>query len=422
MAGKQWEKHPIQKKACALLNAHEDTLLVGGSRSTKTSIIVRNIILRAIKTPSRHLIVRKTHNSMRSSLWKTTIPEVMAGFFPGLKYKQNQQDFYITVPTKCGGTSEIWLTGIDDKDRVEKILGNEYSTIFANEVSQISYDAITTLRTRLAQNSGLTLRFYYDCNPPSKAHWCYKEFIKKEVPGTREKSNLDSAWLFMNPEDNPLLSKSYMNRLNALPKRQRDRYLKGLFLSDVEGALWNDEMISNANTLSHGDLKKVVVVVDPAVTNNKDSDEVGIVVVGVDHNDIGVVLFDATTKASTRVWAQRVVNLYERFDANCVVAEVNQGGDLVEDVLKNINRSIKVVKVRANKGKHARAEPVSELYELNRVSHDPVEPESLLELENQLTEYVPMDSNYSPGRLDGVVWGLTHLMIRKPKQVNVAFQ
>ncbi len=406
-----------QKEACRVLNNHDETLLVGGSRSAKTSIIVRNMAMRAIKIPSRHLIVRKSFNHVKTSIWYDTLPKVMKGFFPGMPYKENRTDWFITLPTICGNESQIWFGGTDDKERVEKILGNEYSTIFANEVSQISYDAITTLRTRLAENTGLSLKFYHDCNPPSKAHWSYQEFIEKLVPGTREESKVDTGYLFMNPHDNiENLPEKYIKILESLPKRQRERFLDGLFLTDVEGALWSDQMISDAITKPFGELKQVIICVDPAVTYNKNSDEVGIVAAGLDHNNVGVILKDATTKATTRVWAQRVVNLYHQFEANRVVVETNQGGDLVIDVLKNIDKSIKVVKVHASKGKFARAEPVSELYEMGLVAH----AEQMPELEAQLTEYVPMDSSYSPGRLDAVVWALTYLMIRKAKTVNVA--
>lgn len=420
----QFQLFPKQREARDLLNdpANEDILLVGGSRSTKTSLIIRNIILRAQKLPSRHLIARKAFNHVKTSIWHDTFPKMMRGFFPGVKYHPNKSDWFITIPCAKNklnpdgdGESQIWFGGTDDKERVEKILGNEYSTIFTNEVSQMSYDSITTLRTRLAENSGLMQKFYYDCNPPSKAHWSYQEFIKKLVPGTREASQLASAWLLMNPMDNPLLSDAYMRRLMALPKRQRDRYLYGLFLSDVEGALWTDQMISDARTLQYGELVKTVIAVDPAVTHQENSDETGIIAAGLDVNGTGVILEDHSIKASTLTWAQRVVNAYNKHEANCVVVEVNQGGDLVRDALKNIDRSIKVVDVRASKGKFARAEPVSELYELGSVAH----AKDFVELDGQLTEYVPLNCKKSPDRLDALVWALTHLMIKKPKTVRV---
>lgn len=418
MSEKKARLNRKQIEARDLINNYEHVLLYGGSRSSKTTALVRNIIIRALKTPSRHLIVRKAFNHVKASIWYDTFPKVMALFFPGLKYKENKSDWFITIKCPGGGESQIWFGGIDDKERVEKILGNEYSTILCNEVSQFGYDAVTTLRTRLAENSGLNLRMYYDCNPPGKGHWSYQEFVKKVIPGTREASRLDSAYLLMNPKDNiENLPPNYIKLLESLPKRQRQRYLEGLFLSDVEGALWTDKMVSDARTLKHGEIIKTVIAVDPAVTNQENSDETGIVACGLDEFGNGVVIKDHSVKASTRTWAQRVINAYHHHDANYIVAEVNQGGDLVEDALKNIDQSIKVVKVHASKGKFARAEPVSELYELGKVAHSA----EMIELEGQLTEYVPLNTKKSPDRLDALVWGLTHLMIRKPIQVNVAF-
>ena len=408
-----------QIAACEVLNNHQHSLIYGGSRSGKTTIIIRNIVLRAMMTPSRHLVGRFRFNHAKTSLWYDTIPKVMRMEFPGVAYHMNKSDWFMTIPVDAkagGGQSEIWLGGFDDKERVEKILGNEYSTMFLNECSQIKYDAVTLLRTRLAENSGLRLRAYYDCNPSGKAHWTYQEFIKGLIPGTKEKSILDTGYMTINPYDNAVnLPEEYFNILKSLPKRQRERFLDGLFLQDVDGALWTDQMCSDARAKVPGELIKVVVAVDPAVSNNPDSDETGIVVCGLDENKQGVVIEDLTLKASTRVWAQRAVNAYHKHDANEIVVEVNQGGDLVEDVLKNIDKSIKVVKVRASKGKFARAEPISALYESEDVAHLP----GLDDLESQITEYVPMNSKESPGRLDALVWGLTRLMVKKAAQIHI---
>jgi phage terminase large subunit-like protein len=176
-------------------------------------------------------------------------------------------------------------------------------------------------------------------------------------------------------------------------------------------------MISDAITKQPGELVKTVVAVDPAVSNQENSDETGIIVASVDNNGDGVVQADLSCKTSTATWAQRAVNAYYQYDANYIVVEVNQGGDLVEDVLKNIDNSIKVVKVRASKGKFARAEPISELYELGKVAH----VEHMLELEDQLTQYVPLNSKKSPDRLDALVWALTDLILDKKRKIHVAF-
>ena len=414
---KPFRKTDKQRQACETLNSCEHALLFGGSRSGKTFIIVRNIILRAIKVPSRHLITRLRFNHAKTSLWYDTIPKVFELCFPNIKYNPNKADWFIEIPTQIPGkTSQIWLGGIDDKDRVEKILGNEYSTIHINEASQISYDAITILRTRLAEKTALRNKMYYDLNPPGKKHWSYQEFIEKVIPKTKEKSLLDSSYLLMNPVDNiENLPETYLKILESLPKRQRQRFLEGKYLSDVEGALWTDQMVSGALTKQYGEIIKTVIAVDPATTNNPSSDECGIVCCELDENREGVIEGDYSGKMSTSTWAQRVVNLYNEKKANAVVVEVNQGGDLVEDVLKNLDKSVKVIKVHASKGKFARAEPISALYEQGKIAHKDTMPD----LEAELTEWISLDSNASPNRLDAMVWGLTHLMVRTQSQIHI---
>lgn len=410
-----------QIDACEILNHHEHSMLYGGSRSGKTTIIVRNIILRAMKTPSRHLMARFRFNHAKMSLWYDTIPKVMKMCFPGVRWTENKSDWFITLHlgTDAEGnklTSEIWLGGVDDKDRVEKILGNEYSTIYLNECSQINYEAVTMLHTRLAENSGLKLRFYYDCNPPGKKHWTYQMFVEGKIPGTQDNHKYNCEYLLLNPGDNTdNLPEAYIRILESLPKRQRDRFLHGLFLTDIEGALWTDAQISEAKVKPSTIVVKTVIAVDPAVTNNDTSDETGIVPCSIDDTGDGIVHDDWSCKASTQTWAQRVVNCYYAYDANYVVAETNQGGDLVIDAIKNIDPTIKVVKVHASKGKFARAEPVQQLYEQGKIRHEKECP--LLEAE--MTEWVPEDSSGSPNRIDALVWGLSHLMITKQTRIHV---
>lgn len=413
-----FKKTPKQVEACEALNNHTHTLLFGGSRSGKTTIIVRNIILRALKKPSRHLIARFRFNHAKASLWYDTIPKVLRMCFPGVRYTENKSDWFITLhlgtDPETGedrGESQLWLGGVDDKDRVEKILGNEYSTIYLNECSQIEYDAVTMLRTRLAENTGLKLRFYYDCNPPGKKHWTYVEFVEKLIPKTKEPSKLTSTgYILLNPKDNMAnLPQEYMDILESLPERQRQRFLEGKFLSDIEGALWTDQQLSDARMKEGGVIIKTIIAIDPAVTNNPDSDETGIIACSLDENQDGIVHEDQSGKCSTLTWANRAVNMYYKYDANFIVAETNQGGDLVVDAIKNIDPNIKVVTVHASKGKFARAEPVQQLYEQGKIRHDDTFPD----LDAELTEWVPEDTSESPNRLDALVWGLSYLMIKK---------
>ena len=422
-------KTPDQEIACRVLNRTMNPFLVGGSRSGKTTVIVRNIMLRAHKKSSRHLMCRSVFNHAKTSLWHDTIPKVMNLCFEGGRYKPkfSKSDWFIEFKIGFNKTSQIWLGGTDSKERVEKILGNEYSTIYANECSQIPYGAITTLRTRLAENSGLNLRFYYDANPPTKKHWTYQEFIEKKIPFTHEKSKLDSAVLFMNPRGNVAnLPPGYIEQfLETLPKREKQRFLEGKYQNEVEGALWTDDMISWANAMPLGKAVKTIVAVDPATTDNPGSDECGIIVCSLDENGRGVVEADRTVKGRPAVWAKAVVKAYEDFDANYVVAESNQGGEMVTEVIQKYqgNNRIRIKLVHASKGKYARADPVSVLYEQGEVGHRT----PMLELEEEYTEWVPPSGDKeavktvsSPNRLDASVWGFTDLF-KLGKKAQLAF-
>jgi phage terminase large subunit-like protein len=183
-------------------------------------------------------------------------------------------------------------------------------------------------------------------------------------------------------------------------------------LDDVPGALWTALMLSRARVdpaiLPH--FARIVVAVDPAVSATESSNETGIIVVGSFENTLtrtmdAVVLEDVSGKYSPEAWARAVDKAYVRWHADRVVAEVNQGGDLVEANLRQVDRSIPVKQIHAKRGKYLRAEPVATLYEQDRVKHAGLFPE----LEAQMSEWVPGED--SPDRLDALVHGITDLVI-----------
>jgi len=383
------------------LNTNFETLLYGGSRSGKTAVILRNIIIRALKRPSRHLIARKHFNHARVSILLDSLPKILSSAFPGLPYHIDRKDWFVRV-----GDSEIWVAGLDDKDRTEKILGTEYSTVFLEEASQISESSAAMVKSRLAENSGLALKLYIACNPPSRKHWLYKDYV---LPGKPS--------LLMNPVHNVMnLPADYLQILQGLPSRQRLRFLEGKFLEDIEGALWTTEMIDIARTVPFDEPKVTVVGVDPSVTGKTYSNRAGIIVAARDKNWHAKVLSDKTLKATPRQWAQQVVNTYHAYSANAVVVETNQGGDMVKTIIHNIDRSVKVVPVWSKHGKIVRAEPVAALYEQEKVNHAP----GLSDLEEEMTTYSPLEDCESPDRLDALVIALSYLMLGKKGQFHVA--
>ena len=198
-------------------------------------------------------------------------------------------------------------------------------------------------------------------------------------------------------------------------------------LEEAEGALWTTDMLDKAS-IKHDEvphLNRIVVALDPAVTANAESDMTGIVVAGIDVNGIVYVLGDYTERLSPQGWASKAISLYHQYNADRVVAEVNQGGDMVKQTIHGEDETIPFKAVRASRGKYARAEPISALYERGIVKHvaNPPDGSSLNELETQMRTWEPLGSIGSPDRLDALVWAITDLSLNgyaKP-QLTLAY-
>jgi len=194
--------------------------------------------------------------------------------------------------------------------------------------------------------------------------------------------------------------------------------LYGELLEEIEGALWTRNIIEKSRVTKDDlpEFQRIVVAIDPAVTSSENSDETGIVVCGMTSSKQYYVLDDRTLRATPDNWARTAVNAYQDWRADRIVAEINNGGDLVTAVLKQVEPSIPVKTVHASRGKKVRAEPITALYEQGRVHHVGAFPK----LEDQLVIWTP-DSNQSPDRLDALVWALTELSGGQslPKGVNL---
>ena len=231
----------IQRNALALLKSGaKHILLFGGSRSGKTTVLVMAIIYRALRfAGSRHLICRYRAKDARSSVLRETL-------FPWLDNTVGKNGYtYLThesVITLFNG-SEIWIGGLGDKEQADKILGHEYNTIYFNEISQLSYAAVTTAYSRLAMRvEGCRNIFFYDCNPGSPLHWAYKIFVLKRTFLTGEpleKAELYASML-LNPEDNrDNLPEDYIaDILDVLPEKQKARFRDGLWVK-AEGVIYD---------------------------------------------------------------------------------------------------------------------------------------------------------------------------------------
>lgn len=229
-----FKKTNKQKLAIKLLKSQAKYIMAyGGSRSGKTFILIYALIVRASKVKSRHCILRLKFNAVKKSVWLDTLPKLLNLCFPGLPIKFNNQDYYATLPNG----SEIWIGGLDNEKQMEKILGNEYSTLFFNECSQIPYAAVEMGLTRLAEKNKLVNKAYFDENPPVKRHWSYQLFIRQINPKTGLQINKERyACLLMNPEDNKEnIDEGYFEILEGLSPDERARFEFGEFADGHDG-------------------------------------------------------------------------------------------------------------------------------------------------------------------------------------------
>jgi phage terminase large subunit-like protein len=396
-------------------------LLEGGSRSGKTFLLTRNVAMRAIKAPkSRHAIFRFRFNAVKASIVLDTFPRVMELCFPNVDYEISKTDWF----ARMSGDSEIWFGGLDDKERTEKVLGQEHATIYLNEASQIPLESRNLAVTRLAQKvnqiidgkaSPLKPRMYCDLNPPSKAHWAYRLFVEKVDPETRIAlpNPQDYARFRINPQDNAEnISDGYLDTLKSLSARLQRRFLQGEWADANPSALFHETDIDKWRVLDGKlpDFVRVIVGVDPSGsgdTDNADNDEIGIVIGALGTDGNAYLLEDCTVKAGQATWAKVATTAYDRHKADCVVAEQNFGGAMVQNTIQTARPRTPYKAVTASRGKAVRAEPFSALYEQGKVRH--VGDFRLLEDELCGFSTNGYTGEGSPNRADAWVWVLAEL-------------
>jgi len=266
-------------------------------------------------------------------------------------------------------------------------------------------------------------------NPTSIHHWIYQRFYKGQMPDGSDVpddfAGVAGAATFIHmhwTDCRRHLAPSWIEAAERCKQFRPARYAwmyDGRWQQDTEGALWNHSLIQKAKSqrIDMSELVQIAVALDPSVTSDGDQDEVGLVCAGKTADGRYLVFSDRSGTMSVGEWADKAIIAYQQFQANAIVAEVNQGGDLVEKGIRNaaqalqrtdstINpQSIRVCPVRASKGKLLRAEPIATLYEFGKVAHLP----GLTKLETEMCTYTGKTGEPSPGRLDALVWALSWL-------------
>ncbi len=272
------------------------------------------------------------------------------------------------------------------------------------------------------------------------ASWRYTESFDQAMLGLRLGNNPQTVItttprptkiirdLAKDPTTHVTRGSTYDNRSNLAPAffaeiikkyegtRLGRQELNAEILDDNPNALWKRERIDELRVTKMPELRRVVVGVDPAVTSNENSDETGIIIAALGEDEHAYILNDLSLTASPDGWARKAVWGYQEYGADRLIGEANNGGDLIETVIRTIDRHVAYKKVHASRGKVKRAEPIAALYEQGRVHH----VGSFPKLEDQMCMYDSQDENGdSPDRMDALVWALTELMIKPHKEFTV---
>jgi predicted phage terminase large subunit-like protein len=220
---------------------------------------------------------------------------------------------------------------------------------------------------------------------------------------------------------------TYENRANLAPgffdqvirkyegTRLGRQELNAELLDDTPGALWSHSIIDAARQAAAPNLTRIVVAIDPATTSGDDADETGIAVVGKDNQGHGYVLADASGKYQPIEWAKIAIAAYRAHRADRIVAETNNGGDMVAASLRMVDPNVPFTAVHASRGKVTRAEPVSALCEQGRMHHIGTFPQLEDQMTNFTSDFDRQTAGYSPDRVDALVWAVTDLMLADMK-------
>jgi phage terminase large subunit-like protein len=420
-------RNPFQLRAERAYYAPNPYVLnAGGSGGGKSFGIMAWIIERCIYCPgSRNLILRRTRTAVKDTLWSQVLPDVLKAF-PGLRETIDLNITDLTVTFRNG--SVMKFAGLEEGENRDKVLGQSLTTVWMNECTDFNYRDFEDIDTRLRyivdgpNGKPIPVKLLLDCNPTKKAHFAYKLFVEKIDPITKQPLVNPNDYVLIEtpPEANAAnLSADYIEKLKRMSPEARRRFYLGQWGDDVDNALWTEANVNEHRVPAQTPqewrerLTRIAISVDPSITANDKSDECGITVQGIDADGHGYVLEDLSMKAVPDVWGKAVIEAYQRWQADLITVEGNQGKLLLNHLLNSIDPTAAVKLTTAYKDKVSRAEPVSALYARGLVHHAGV----FDRLEDQMyaieTGYKKGMRGKSPDRVDAMVWGFTELMVAK---------
>jgi phage terminase large subunit-like protein len=403
----QWGVAPRHQQWPAPGDPWNCWLLLGGRGAGKTRAgaeWIRHVVDHA-RTPQRIALVSETYADGR---------EVMIGGPSGLAALGDEDHRPRYEPSR---RRLVWPSGsvgyVFSSEDPDGLRGHQFHAAWCDELAKWRYAEETWSNLQLALRLGAHPRTAVTTTP--RPIPLLKRLLAAKGTHVTRATTYDNA---------KNLSRAFLDEIAAAYEGTRlgRQELHGELVEDVAGALWTHATI-DASRISapqgfHQSLDRIVVAVDPPVTSGEGADECGIIVAGVLHGSTrtAFVLADRSARGlSPRDWAKRAIGAYHEFVADRLVVETNQGGDLVREIVRQIDPNVAVRDVRASRGKRLRAEPVAALYEQGVVRH----MGSFPALEDQMTRFTGAIGEKSPDRLDALVWALTDLMLRPRTEPGV---
>jgi len=368
----------------------------GGRGSAKSHSFATALLVEGAQTPLRILCGREVQLSIKDSVKQLLDDKIR---LLGL------QDFYTSIQNEIRGKNgtQFIFAGLGKltSDQLKSIEGIDRCWI--EEAQTISDNSMEILIPTIRKAGS---EIWFSWNPRHASDPVDARFRGEIVPE-------EAIVRRVNYSDNPFfpepLEKERRFDERATPTRYGHIWL-GEYEPTAIGAIWDRLTIHQGRRGEAPTMDRIVVAVDPAISNEAKSDEHGIIVAGTGQDGRGYVLDDVSMNGSPKQWAERAIAAYDLHDADAIVIEVNQGGDMVRHTIESVRKNIRIVEVRATRGKHVRAEPISALYHMGLVSHIGV----FTKLEDQMCQFTAggFDGEGSPDRVDALVWAFTELMPR----------
>ncbi|HDZ39699.1 MAG TPA: PBSX family phage terminase large subunit [Marinobacter sp.] len=395
-------KIPTAKVFLPLLSPSRYKGAFGGRSSGKSHFFAELAIELCVQKPGTRIVcVREVQKALKESVKLLMEDKIASLEVTGFTILSDRID------TPGGGI--ILFQGMQDHtaESIKSLEG--FDRAYVEEAQTLTKRSLEMLRPTIRKPKS---EIWFSWNP-RHASDPVDEFLRGPIPPP------DAIVVRTNYDRNPFFPDVMTEERLYDEQHTRDRY-GHIWLGDYEpaaiGAIWNRLILHNGRVEEAPEMSRIVVSVDPAVSSEEKSNEHGIIVAGIGSDGRGYVLDDVTCKGGPQQWAERAIAALDRYEADAIVIEINQGGDMVKHTLKTIRPNLRIIEVRATRGKHVRAEPIAALYTTGKISHVGAFPQ----LEDQLCLFTAAgyEGEGSPDRADALVWALTQLFPNLTKKTR----